>query len=162
MKLGIVVAAAENDVIGKGNGLVWRLPDDLKYFKAITLGKPIVMGRKTYESIGKPLPGRLNIVVTRKAGFKAPGCLVVNSLDESISAAGRVEEVMIIGGAEIYALALPRADVIYLTRVHARPDGDVFFPIIDATGWHETFREAHAADERHAYAFSFITLERKQ
>jgi dihydrofolate reductase len=158
--LSIVVAAAENGAIGKDNRLLWRLPDDLKYFKAVTMGKPIVMGRKTYESIGKPLPGRLNIVISRQSGLEISGCAVVGSLAAAQSAASDAPEIMIVGGADIYRQALPFTQRIYLTRVHARMDADVFFPELAAGEWRETHREPHAADERHAYAFTFITLER--
>jgi dihydrofolate reductase len=162
MRISFVVAVAENGAIGKNNSLLWRLPDDLKYFKTITMGKPIVMGRKTYDSIGRPLPGRLNIVVTRRRGFETTGCVVVTSIDDAIRAAGEAEELCVIGGAEIYREFLPHVDTIYLTRVHASFDGDVFFPSLSESQWHETHREDHAADDRHAYAFSFITLERKR
>jgi len=161
MRIGIVVAVAENGAIGKNNALLWRLPDDLKYFKAITMGKPIVMGRKTFDSIGRPLPGRVNIVISRQANLAIPGCVVVSSLTEAIKAAGDVPEIAIIGGAEVYRLALPLAHTLYLTKVHASLEGDVFFPSVSDAQWRETHREDHAADERHAHAFSFVTLERK-
>ena len=164
MRIGLVVIATENNAIGKGNRLLCHLPDDLKYFKSITLGKPVIMGRKTFESIGKPLPGRLNIVVTRQQGLQLPGCTVVESLAAALVAAGSQPatiEAMIIGGAEIYLQALPMADRVYLTRVHAHIDGDVFFPKLSPREWSEVARQDHPADERHAYAFSFLTLERK-
>jgi dihydrofolate reductase len=161
MRVSIVVIVAANGAIGKGNALLWRLPDDLKYFKAVTMGKPVVMGRKTYESIGKPLPGRLNIVVTRKVGFVATGCTVVASIDEAIHAAGNANEVCVIGGADIYGQFLPHVDTIYLTQVHASAEGDVFFQRLAESEWQETSRQEHAADERHPVAFSFVTLERK-
>jgi len=162
MHISIVVAVADNGAIGKDNALLWRLPDDLKHFKAITMGKPIVMGRKTYDSIGRPLPGRSNIVISRQLNLAIPGCIVVASLADAMKAAGDVAEVTIIGGADIYRQILPSADIVYLTRVHASIEGDVFFPALADSQWRETHREDHAADQRHVYAFSFVTLERKQ
>jgi dihydrofolate reductase len=160
MRLSFVVAAAENGVIGDGNQLLWRLPDDLKRFKAITMGKPILMGRKTYESIGKPLPGRTNIVLSRRRDLILPGCVVVDSIPAAIAAAGDVAELAVIGGAEVYAQALPSADLIHLTRVHASIEGDAIFPKLSSREWTERFIERHPADERHAYEFTFIELER--
>ena len=160
MRLSLVVAAAENDVIGAGNQMLWRLPDDLKRFKSITMGKPILMGRKTYESIGKPLPGRTNIVLSRRSNLALPGCLIVDSIEAAVAAAGDVEELAVIGGAEVYAQALPSADVIHLTRVHAAIEGDAIFPKLSSREWTQRFIERHPVDERHAYEFSFIELER--
>jgi len=159
--VSIIVATDERGAIGRGGGLPWRLPDDLKRFKSLTMGKPIVMGRKTWESIGKPLPGRHNIVITRQAGFAAPGVTVVASLDDALLAAGDVPEVCIIGGAEIYRLALPRAGLIHLTRVHAVVDADTFFPELGAGEWDEVQVEQHAADEKHVYAYSCLELQRR-
>ena len=159
-KLAIIVAVADNGVIGSGNQLPWRLPDDLKRFKALSLGKPIVMGRKTYDSIGRPLPGRLNIVITRQAGLQIPGCTVVTSVAEAIAAAGAVEEIVIVGGADIYRQVLPRVQTIHLTRVHATVPGDVYFPALEPGEWRELATEYHPADERHGHAFTFSTLER--
>jgi dihydrofolate reductase len=161
MRISIVVIVTENGAIGKDNALLVRLPDDLKYFKAITMGKPIVMGRKTHDSIGRPLPGRMNIVISRQADLAIDGCTVVASLTDAIKAAGDVAEIAIVGGADIYRQALPLANTLYLTQVHASLAGDVFFPPLVASHWRETHREDHAADERHAYPFSFITLERQ-
>jgi dihydrofolate reductase len=158
--LSIIVAVAENGVIGSGNQLPWRLPDDLRAFKALSLGKPVVMGRKTYDSIGKPLPGRLNIIITRQSGLQIPGCTVVTSLDEAIAAAGDVEEIVIVGGANIYRQVLPRVQTIHLTRVHATVPGDVYFPALVPDEWQELGSQYHPADERHAYAFTFSRLER--
>jgi len=163
MRISIVVIVAENGAIGKDNALLWRLPDDLKFFKAITMGKPIVMGRKTYDSIGRPLPGRLNIVISRQADLVIPGCVVVRSLADAIKAADGAEEIAVVGGAEIYRHALPITNTIYLTQVHASVPGDVFFPTLSdllALQWRVTQRVDHAADDRHVHAFSFITLER--
>jgi dihydrofolate reductase len=160
IRVSFVVAADENGVIGAGNALPWHLPDDLKRFKALTLGKPILMGRKTYESIGKPLPGRTNLVLTRRTDLTLPGCTVVGSIEQAMNAAGDAEELAIIGGAQVYAQALPFVDVIHLTRVHAKIQGDAFFPTLAAHEWRERVVAMHPADERHAYAFSFIELER--
>jgi dihydrofolate reductase len=160
MRLSLIVAAAENGVIGDGNRLPWHLPADLKRFKALTLGKPILMGRKTHESIGRPLPGRTNIVMTRQSGLALPGCVVVSSLDAARQAAGDAEELAVIGGAEIYAQALSSADIVHLTRVHAQVLGDARFPTLPLDRWRERIIASHPADERHAYAFTFIELER--
>ena len=159
-KLSIIVAVAENGVIGSGNQLPWRLPDDLKRFKALSLGKPIVMGRKTYDSIGRPLPGRLNIVVSRRGDLQIPGCTVVTSVTQAIAAAGEVDEIVIVGGADIYRQLLARVQTIHLTRVHAPVPGDVHFPQLAPGEWRQLETEYHPADERHAHAFTFSTLER--
>lgn len=164
--LAIIVAAAENGVIGRDNAMPWHLPEDLRHFKRVTMGKPIVMGRKTFESIGKPLPGRTNIVITRNPAFSADGVEVVSSLQQGLAVAERtaglhaVDEVVVIGGAEIYATALPLADRIYLTEVHASVEGDAVLPAIDWTQWREVSREHHAAQPGHDYAFSFVRYER--
>ncbi len=160
MVISIIVAVAENGVIGSDNRLPWHLSDDLKRFKALSLGKPVVMGRRTFQSIGRPLPGRTNIVVSRQAELAIEGTVVVNSLDAALAAAGAVPEVVVIGGADIFRQVLPRTDTIHLTRVHARVEGDVLFPEIDPAAWRETAVEHHATDERHQYAFSFVTLQR--
>lgn len=157
--ISIIVAVAENGVIGSDNRLPWHLPDDLKRFKALSLGKPIVMGRRTFDSIGRPLPGRTNIVISRQSGLALQGTRVVHSLDEALSAAGAVPEIVVIGGAEIFRQVLPRTNTIHLTRVQARVAGDVCFPELDFA-WRESAVEHHAADERHQYAFSFVTLQR--
>lgn len=156
--VSLVFAVARNGVIGRDNDLPWRLPDDLKRFKAITLGKPVVMGRKTFESIGRPLPGRENRVITRQLGFEAPGCRVFANLEEALT--GPEDEVMVIGGGQIYAEALPLAGRLYLTEVEVEVEGDAYFPEIDPVEWREVSRETHAPDERHAYAFVFRVLER--
>ena len=158
--ISIIVAAAENGVIGSDNRLPWHLPDDLQRFKALSLGKPIVMGRRTFDSIGRPLPGRTNIVISRQRGLAIEGTQVVHSLDEALSAAGAVPELVVIGGAEIFRQVLPRTNTIHLTRVQARVAGDIFFPELDSAQWQESAVEHHAADERHQYAFSFVTLQR--
>ncbi|MBO9638493.1 MAG: dihydrofolate reductase [Siphonobacter aquaeclarae] len=152
----LIVAAAENGAIGKDNQLLWHLPDDLRLFKRLTTGHAIVMGRKTYESIGRPLPNRESVILTRQTGYEVPGATVVATLEEAL--AGR-EDVLVIGGAEIYRLALPVADRIYLTEVHTRIDGDAFFET--PAGWKEVSREHHPADEKHVYSFDFVVLDRQ-
>jgi dihydrofolate reductase len=159
--ISLVVAATENDVIGRDNGMPWHLPDDLKYFKARTMGKPMLMGRKTFESIGKPLPGRTSLVLTRDATWRADGVVVVGSLDEALAWARNVPELCAIGGAEIFRLVLPLARRLFLTRIHAAVPGDTFLPKIDLNEWREVERAEHPADDRHAYAMSFITLDRR-
>jgi dihydrofolate reductase len=160
MKVSIVVAMAANRVIGNNNQLPWHLPADLKHFKQTTMGKPILMGRKTWESIGRPLPGRTNIVITRDESYAAPGCLVVHSIEAAMQAAAQQDEVMVIGGAEFYRQVLPRADTIYLTRIHQDFEGDTFFPELDEAEWQEVARVDCDADDRNPYAYSFIRLER--
>ena len=158
-RIAIIAALARNRVIGRGNRLPWHLPDDLRHFKRLTLGRPIIMGRRTWESLPGLLPDRTHIVVTRDPAYRADGALVVHSLDDAVAAAG-AEEAFVVGGAELYALALPRASRLYLTLLEAEVEGDAFFPAIDPMQWQEVAREPHAADERHAYAFAFVTLER--
>lgn len=155
-----VLAMAENGVIGRDNRLPWRLSGDLRRFKAITLGKPVLMGRRTFESLGKPLPGRDNLVLTRDPGWQAAGATVVRSLDEAIAAAGDAPQLVVIGGAEVYALCWPRVSRVELTRVHAHPDGDTFLRGVDWSGWRLLAEERHPADERNEYDYSFLTLER--
>lgn len=164
--LAVIVAAAENGTIGRNNALPWHLPEDLRYFKRVTMGKPIVMGRKTYESIGRPLPGRTNIVITRSPDWNAEGVKVVHSLDAALSLAEDIalidgaSELMVIGGAEIYATALPAADRLYLTQVEAEVPGDAFLPAVDWSGWREVSRERHAASESNPFDYSFVVYER--
>lgn len=152
---------ARNRVIGLDNALPWRLPEELAHFKRVTMGHPIVMGRRTYESIGRPLPGRQNIVVSRNPGFDAPGCTVVGSLDEAYAAAGDAQEVSIIGGTSLFEAALPTADCIHLTEVDADVEGDTWFPHFDRAEWSEREIARHSADEKHAYAFRILQLERR-
>lgn len=159
--ISIIVAAAENDVIGRQGELPWRLSDDLKRFKALTMGKPVVMGRKTYASIGRPLPGRQNIVITRQEGYVADGCDVVDSPMAAIEAAGDAAEIMIIGGSHIYEAFLPKADRIYLTRVHAEVAGDAFLPELQADEWSADSTENHAADDTNDFETEFAVLNRK-
>jgi dihydrofolate reductase len=159
--LELVVAASENDVIGRGNQLPWHLPADLRHFKSLTLGKPVLMGRRTYESIGKALPGRTNIVLSRSTGFAPVDCVVAKTVEAARAAAGGAPALMVIGGAEIYRQCLPLAKRIHLTLVHARiDDGDTMFSGWRGGEWHETLRETHQADAKNAHAYSFITLDR--
>ncbi len=166
MKLCLVVAVADNGVIGRNNQLPWYLPADLKHFKRTTLGKPVIMGRKTWESIGRPLPGRTNIVITRQAGYQADGARVVDTLDaavelaESVALIDGVDEVMVIGGADIYRLALSRADRLYLTEVHADVEGDAFFPDWERSAWREVARALQPARDAGEPSCSFVTYER--
>ena len=160
MRLSAIVAISEDSVIGRGGDLPWRLPDDLKRFRATTMGHPIVMGRKTWESIGRPLPGRTNVVVTRQPDYRAPGATVVHSLDEALARFRDADEVFVIGGEELFRLALPRVERLHVTRVHARVEGDVFFPPDAFVGFHLVAEERHAADERHEHPFSFLLYER--
>ena len=160
MRLALVAALAENRVIGRDNQLPWRLSADLKHFKSLTMGKPIIMGRRTWESIGRPLPGRINIVVTRDSAYRADGCQVVHSIDSALAAAGDAEEVMVIGGAGLYRQTLDRADRLYLTRVKAEVNGDTFFPEFDPLQWHEVDCESHRADDNNEYDYDFVVLER--
>lgn len=154
---------SENRVIGKDNRLPWHLPADLKFFKATTLHHPILMGRKTYDSIGRPLPQRTSIVITRQPGYQAEGAQVVHSLTEAIEAGRQVHpDLFIIGGAEILREALPLIDTMYLTLIHASFEGDVFYPEFDEKQWQETWREDHHADEQNIYDYSFLKLERKK
>lgn len=159
--ISLIVAVAENDVIGAGGKLPWRLSDDLKRFKALTMGKPLIMGRKTFESIGRALPGRRNIVVTRQPDYVAAGCEVVGSPEDAIAAAAGADEVMVIGGAEVYAAFLPLAGRIYRTRVHARIDGDALFPALDERDWREVSLVERAADDSNEFGVTFATLERR-
>ena len=160
MHVAIVVAMSENRVIGMRNALPWRLPADLRHFRRVTLGKAVLMGRKTFESIGHPLEGRRNIVVSRDPQFRAGGCLIAPSLDEALARAGG-DEILVIGGASIYEQALPRTERIYLTLVHAQVEGDAFFPSIDEDEWITIARTDHPADERNVFPYSFLTLERR-
>ena len=162
MRLSLIVAMAHNRVIGCNHRLPWHLPTDLQFFKRITLGKPILMGRQTFESIGRPLPGRTNIVITARPDYLAEGCSVVHSLAEALAATQFAEEVMVIGGASLYVQTLALAERIYLTLVDTDVLGDTWFPELAPSEWQEVWREAHPADGRHAYPYTFIQLERKQ
>ena len=159
--LSMIVAATENNVIGKNNDLLWHLPDDLKHFKRTTKGHHVIAGRKTFESQGsKPLPQRTNIIITRNPGYQAEGCVIAHSLDEALAAVEDDDEPFIIGGEAVYKDALPRTQRIYLTRVHATLQGDTFFPKLDMNQWKQVSRQYHEKDEEHDYPFSVIILER--
>ncbi len=166
MRLALIVAMAENRVIGVNNNLPWYLPDDLRYFKSITMGKPIIMGRKTFESIGKPLPGRTNIIISRNPELEPDGCSVVSTLEdavelsENISLIDGATEAIVIGGGQIYALALPLVDRIYLTQVHAEINGNAWFPKFDRSDWQEVGRETFYAEGENPYDYSFVVLDR--
>lgn len=164
MRLSLIVATANNRVIGRDNKMPWHLPNDLKYFKRVTVGKTVIMGRKTYDSIGRPLPDRSNIVVTRQMDWQPDGVIVVHSLAEGIDHAESLlrgdEEVIVMGGAQIYRAALPQAQRLYLTEIHADFDGDTFFPEISRDEWKEVGREKHFADSANPYDYTFIVLDR--
>ena len=161
MPVSLIAAMAENRVIGRDNQLPWRLSADLQHFKALTMGKPIIMGRKTYESIGRPLPGRTNIVITRDSAFQAEGCEVVHSIEQALAAARGFEEVMVIGGAELYRQMLDHADRLYLTLVRAEVEGDALFPELGQQ-WHEVERESRKADDKNQFDYDFVILERSR
>ncbi len=160
--LSIIVAMSENRVIGRENQLPWHLPADLKHFKRLTTGHAIIMGRKTFESIGRPLPHRRSIIITRDRQYRAEGAEVVHSLEEAIELCRDDEEAFIIGGAEIFRLALPRIDRVYLTLIHATVEGDTFFPDLDQQQWTLVQDEHHAADEANPFAYSFRLYERRR
>jgi len=160
MEISLVVAVAANGVIGQGDRLPWHLPADLRHFRALTLGKPIVMGRRTHFSLGRPLPERRNIVLTRDKGFHALGCEVVHSVGEALAAVADAREVMVIGGADVYRQFLPLASRIHVTEVHAEFSGDTRFPDLRREDWVEVAREEHSADDRNPFRFDFVTLER--
>lgn len=163
MRISIIVALDEGLVIGNEGGMPWHLPADLKVFKAATMGKPIIMGRSTFESIGKALPGRTNIVITRNTGFEAEGCRVVHSIDDAIAIANAesAEEAMIIGGGALYEQTIEIADRLYLTRIAAHLVGDTHFPAINVDDWQEVSREEHAADGKNPFDLTFVVLDRK-
>jgi dihydrofolate reductase len=162
----LIAAVADNGVIGRGNGLPWRLSSDLKHFKALTMGKPVLMGRKTYLSIGKALPGRTNVVVSRDQTFSAPGVLVAGDLEAALTAARGdalrrgVDEILVIGGTDIFAQCMPLADRLEMTHVHLRPVGDTYFPPIDPERWRAAERSEHAAGPRDEASFTCVTYRR--
>lgn len=161
MRISAIFAISENGVLGKENKLPWHLPADLQHFKTITLGKPILLGRKTYQSIGRPLPGRCNVVVSHDVNFQAPGCVVVNSIKTALEAVSYSDEVIVIGGAFLYQQLLPRIQQLYLTIIHHHFEGDTFFPTLNMSEWYEVERIDHQPDEKNHYAYSFITLNKK-
>ena len=156
----IIAAVGKNNELGKDNDLIWHLPNDLKRFKTVTAGHHVIMGRKTYESLGRPLPNRTNIIITRNSDFKANGCVVVHSLEEAIEAAKEDANPYILGGAEIYKQAMKIADSLDLTHVDATLDADAFFPEIDKKSWTEIAREDHFKDDKHQYNYSFVTYKK--
>lgn len=158
--LALIAALARNRVIGRDNRLPWRLPADLRFFKQTTMGKPLLMGRRTWESIGRPLPGRRMIVLSRDPGYHAPGCAVARSLDEALAMAGAVPEIMVIGGALLYQQTLPQTERLYLTRVEADVPGDAWFPEWNEREWRPVWEETHPADVDHAWPYRFQRLER--
>lgn len=160
-ELSIIAAMSENKVIGKNGKLPWRLSEDLKRFKQLTLDKTVIMGRKTYESIGKPLGERLNIVITRQQGYVAPRCLVWNSLTDFLTRIPIKEEVMILGGSEIFAEAMPFVNKMYITEVHTKIEGEVCFPEFDLNEWKPTFRKWHKADDKNDYDYSFVDYTKR-
>ena len=159
--LSIIVAIAQNNTIGDQNALLWNIKEDMRRFRLTTSGHPVIMGRKTYDSIGRPLPNRTNVVITRQE-LQIDGCTVVHSLDEAIALFPNEEELFVIGGAQIYAEALPLADRLYLTVVHRNYEGDTSFPEIDYSAWQELHREEHERGEAYEHPFTFIDLERKR
>ena len=164
MIIAIMAAVAGNGVIGKDNDLAWHLPADLRHFKRTTTGHYIIMGRKTFESLGKPLPNRTNIIVTRNPDYRQEGAIVAHSLQAALDLAerGDQEKVFILGGGEIYRQAMSLADYMYITEVHAEFEGDTFFPEIDMSVWKEVRREDHPADEKNAYAYSFVEYAKRE
>ena len=163
MRISLVAALDRNRAIGRGNAMPWHLPDDFRHFKALTLGKPILMGRKTADSLGRALPGRTNLVLTRSGRVPFDGMRPVASVDEALQAASAegADELCVIGGAEVYALTLAQADVLHLTHINAEVDGaDAFFPAFNPAQWRVVAREAHPADAKHAFAFEFVDYER--
>lgn len=161
MDVSLIVAMSENRVIGLDNKMPWHLPNDLKHFKEITWGKPILMGRKTYESIGLALPGRINIVLTSDPAYVAPDCVVVNSIEEVYKLTRGFEELMVIGGSQVFETFLPYAKKFYLTDVHAKLEGDTFFPEFNRTEWEVTEEVNNSKDEKHAFNYTFLTLKRE-
>ncbi len=157
-KVSIIVALAKNHVIGKDNQIPWHIPADLQYFKKITLGKPMIMGRKNYESIGRPLPGRKNIILTRDKNFSAEGCTIVHSKEEAVAATDGAAEIMIIGGGAIYEMFMDDADMLYLTEIDSEVDGDVFFPEYDKSQWKEVSREA--GENNMGWSYDYVVYSR--
>ena len=155
MKISLIVAQSQNHVIGKNNQLPWKMPADLAHFKSVTMGKPIVMGRKTYESIGRPLSGRRNVVISRQPDFIADGCDVFHSIDHAVEALASEPEIMVIGGANLYEQFLDRADCVYMTIVETTVDGDAFFPELNAVSWSLASEESFSADEKNIYPYRF-------
>lgn len=162
MKLSLIVAFDKNRLIGRDNGLPWHLPADLKHFKSLTMGHHMIMGRKTFESIGKPLPGRTTVIITRQKNFMAEGCIVVHHLDDALAYCSKEEEVFIIGGAQIFNCTLPLADHLYITEIDHAFEGDTHFPEILPEEWKQISFERHEADEKNGWPYTFINYRRKK
>lgn len=161
MRISVIAAMSENRVIGQDKKMPWHLPADLRHFKEVTMGKPILMGRTTHESIGTVLPGRCNIVITRDPTYQAPGCVVVYTIEDALFAASYSQEIFVIGGEKLYRTMLPRAHRLYLTLVHQQFEGDTFFPEVNFSDWIEATRVDHQPDDKNPYAYSFLTLNKK-
>jgi dihydrofolate reductase len=161
MKISLIVAMARNRTIGVNNTLPWRIPEDLRHFKALTMGHHMIMGRKTFDSIGKPLPGRTTVIVTRNAALKAEGCIVAHSLQDAVKACAGDEEIFVVGGAELYAQALPLATTLYLTEIHQDVEGDAHFPQFNQGEWTEVARVRHSQAEPQSLEYDFVTYRRK-
>ncbi len=159
-RVSLIVAMAKNRVIGANGAIPWHLPEELKRFKRLTLGHHIIMGRKTWESIGRPLPGRSSVIVSRQRGYSVPGAKIAHSLDEAVAACGNDSEIFVIGGAELYAQALPRAGRLYLTTIDAEVAGDTLMPEFDLAGWREVSASPFPADAQHQYSFRCVVYER--
>lgn len=160
-QITLIVAISENGMIGQNNQLLWHLPNDLKHFKALTINKPVIMGRKTYESIGKALPNRQNIILTKSRYLQVPDCTVVHSVNEALDVTEDAPEVMVIGGGEIYRLFMPLVTTMHITYVHTHINGDVSFPDFDKSQWQEVSREVFHKDEKHLFDYSFVTFTRR-
>ena len=161
-RLALIVAMAQNRTIGVNNTLPWRCPEDLKHFKALTMGHHMIMGRKTFDSIGKPLPGRTTVVVTRDKNLRIEGCLIAHSLQDAFKACAGDEEIFVVGGAELYAQALPFVDTLYITEIQQDVEGDAHFPVLDKSAWQETSREARTQETPQPLEYHFVTYQRKR
>jgi len=161
MTISLIVAMDDNRVIGYKNKLPWDIPSELKYFRETTKGKPVIMGRKTHESIGRPMPHRLNIIITRDANYKSDGCVVVNSKEDAVKAAGNSDEIMVIGGAQIYKLFLPIANRLYITKVHGTFDGDTYFPEFDESEWVKVKENLVEKSDENKYSYTILVFDRK-
>ena len=162
MSLSIIVAMAQNCTIGINNTLPWRIPEELKHFKALTMGHHMIMGRKTFDSIGKPLPGRTTVVVTRDRNLKIDGCIIAHSLQEAIAACSKDDEIFIVGGAELYVQAIPLTDTLYITEIQQDVEGDAYFPEFDKNAWQETTREQHNQTEPQVLEYHFVIYQRSK
>jgi dihydrofolate reductase len=161
MRLSIIVAMDDNQLIGQDNALPWHLPADLGYFKRTTTGKTVLMGRKTYESIGRPLPSRRNVIISRNTDFRAEGCEVVSSIDQALELSRHDDEVMVMGGASFYEQMLPNVDRLYITQIEGTHEGDAYFPVFNRADFSESFRESHQPDDKNKHTYHFTILDRK-